>query len=105
MYSSWFYLIISKMYSCFVKRWKRENVDLSLYMDGTIDERDDAKEEEKKEEKRKIDEQSLSLSFVLKWTTEKWVIDNDDDQPTSEKNGSFFLSLPKYPIINHKGKK
>jgi hypothetical protein len=59
------------MYSCFVKRWKRENVDLSLYMDGTIDERDDAKEEEKKEEKRKIDEQSLSLSFVLKWTTEK----------------------------------
>ncbi len=43
---------------------ERENVDLSLYMymDGTIDERDDAKEKKKKkEEKRKIDEQSLSF--------------------------------------------
>ncbi len=76
------------MYSCFVKICKRENVDPSLYMciDGTIDERDDAKEKkERREEKRREKKNQwtvaffLSASFVLKWTNETWVIDNDDD--------------------------
>lgn len=42
------------MYSCFVKRCKRENVDPSLYMyiDGTRDERDDVKEEKTRERRR-----------------------------------------------------
>jgi hypothetical protein len=39
------------MYSCFVKRCKRENENPSLYMyiDGTIDERGEKKEREKEE--------------------------------------------------------
>jgi hypothetical protein len=42
------------MYSCFVKTCKRENVDPSLYMyiDGTIDERDNVKEKKRGEKRR-----------------------------------------------------
>jgi hypothetical protein len=42
------------MYSCFVKRCKRENENPSLYMyiDGTIDEREDAKKRKRKKEER-----------------------------------------------------
>jgi hypothetical protein len=70
-----------------------------------MNERMQKKERERK--KREIDEQSLapSPSFLLKWTTEKWAVDDDDDQPTSEANGSFFVSLQTYLTMNRKGTK
>ncbi len=72
-----------------------------MYIYGTIDERDEAKEKwERERERREKSTNShslfLSASYVLKWTTEKWVIDNndDDDQATSEKNSIFSNDEP-----------
>jgi hypothetical protein len=75
-----------------------------MYIDGTIDERGEKKEREKEERNGWTVDPYRSPSFLLKWTTEKWAVD-DDDQATLEKNGSAFVSPRIHSTINRKGTK
>lgn len=83
MYNSWFYLIISKMYSRFVSRCKRENVDLFFLFLSFVRERKRKREREKRNDWTVVCCFFFFLRSIARLKNELMMIHD-------RKSGSFF---------------